>query len=123
MGKLPSQGRDAGEVLAELETFKVDDKDFRNGRVFGLVFHVDDALEHVLTAAHDAYLWHNALNPNAFPSLRHMTTDIVDKLVAGVPAGRVGQPEEVAHAVSFLCSEGAAYVNGATLAVDGAMAA
>jgi NAD(P)-dependent dehydrogenase (short-subunit alcohol dehydrogenase family) len=29
----------------------------------------------------------------------------------------------VAHAVSFLCSEGAAYVNGATLAVDGAMAA
>jgi NAD(P)-dependent dehydrogenase (short-subunit alcohol dehydrogenase family) len=52
-----------------------------------------------------------------------MTTDVADKLLAGVPAGRLGQPEEVAHAVSFLCSDGAAYINGATLAVDGALAA
>jgi NAD(P)-dependent dehydrogenase (short-subunit alcohol dehydrogenase family) len=52
-----------------------------------------------------------------------MTADIADKLVAGVPAGRVGRPDEVAHAVSFLCSEESAYINGATLAVDGALAA
>jgi NAD(P)-dependent dehydrogenase (short-subunit alcohol dehydrogenase family) len=52
-----------------------------------------------------------------------MTTEVADKLLAGVPAGRIGRPEEVAHAVSFLCSEEAAYVNGATLAVDGALAA
>jgi glutamate/tyrosine decarboxylase-like PLP-dependent enzyme len=78
VGKLPAQGRAADEVLAELESFKVDDRDFRNGRVFGLVFHVDEELERVLTAAHDAYLWHNALNPDAFPSLRRMTTDIID---------------------------------------------
>jgi len=52
-----------------------------------------------------------------------MTTDVADKLVAGIPAGRIGRPEEIAHAVSFLCSEEAGYVNGATLAVDGAMAA
>ena len=63
----------------------------------------------------------NAVTPGVIET--DMTTDVVDKLVAGVPAGRVGQPEEVAHAVSFLCSEGAAYVNGATLAVDGALAA
>ena len=63
----------------------------------------------------------NAVTPGVIET--DMTTDVVDKLVAGVPAGRVGQPEEVAHAVSFLCSEGAGYVNGATLAVDGAMAA
>ena len=37
--------------------------------------------------------------------------------------GRIGRPEEVAHAVSFLCSDGAAYVNGATLAVDGGLGA
>jgi 3-oxoacyl-[acyl-carrier protein] reductase/beta-ketoacyl ACP reductase len=35
----------------------------------------------------------------------------------------VGKPEDVAAAVSFLCSEEAAYVNGASLAVDGALAA
>lgn len=78
MGNLPAQGRDADDVLSELESLKVDDKDFRNGRVFGLVFHADDALEELAAAAHNAYLWHNALNPNVFPSLRRMTNDVID---------------------------------------------
>jgi sphinganine-1-phosphate aldolase len=78
VGKLPAQGRAAEDVLAELESFKVDDRDFRNGRVFGLVFHADDALEELAAAAHNAYLWHNALNPNVFPSLRRMTNDVLE---------------------------------------------
>jgi 3-oxoacyl-[acyl-carrier protein] reductase len=36
-----------------------------------------------------------------------------------VPVGRFGQPEEVADAVVFLCSQRAAWINGATLEVDG----
>ena len=63
----------------------------------------------------------NAVTPGVIET--DMTVDVADKLLAGVPAGRIGRPEEVAHAVSFLCSDGAAYVNGATLAVDGALAA
>jgi NAD(P)-dependent dehydrogenase (short-subunit alcohol dehydrogenase family) len=35
----------------------------------------------------------------------------------------VGRPDEVAAAVAFLVSEESAYVNGATLAVDGALGA
>jgi NAD(P)-dependent dehydrogenase (short-subunit alcohol dehydrogenase family) len=63
----------------------------------------------------------NAVTPGVIET--DMTTDVADKLLVGVPAGRIGQPEEVAHAVSFLCSDQAAYVNGATLAVDGGLAA
>ena len=63
----------------------------------------------------------NAVTPGVIET--DMTVGVADKLLAGVPAGRIGRPDEVAHAVSFLCSEEAAYVNGATLAVDGALAA
>lgn len=42
-----------------------------------------------------------------------------DPIVARIPLGRLGDPEHVAHAVSYLVSDGAAYVTGSTLVVDG----
>lgn len=38
-----------------------------------------------------------------------------------IPAGRMGNPEEIASAVCFLASEGAAYITGTTLHVNGGM--
>jgi 3-oxoacyl-[acyl-carrier protein] reductase len=52
-----------------------------------------------------------------------MTAEVADGVLGAIPAGRVGTPDEVAHAVAFLASAEAGYVNGATLTVDGAMSA
>ena len=43
------------------------------------------------------------------------------KLVEMIPAGRLGNPQDVAEAVKFLCSDGAGYVTGTTLHVNGGM--
>ncbi len=63
----------------------------------------------------------NAVTPGVIDT--DMTTDVADDLKKAVPAGRVGRPDEVAAAIAFLVSEDAAYVNGATLAVDGGLGA
>ena len=44
-----------------------------------------------------------------------------EALLTAVPAGRMGTPEDVASAVSWLSSEGASYVTGHVLAVNGGM--
>jgi 3-oxoacyl-[acyl-carrier protein] reductase len=44
---------------------------------------------------------------------------ILEKTIASIPAGRLGEPEEFAAAVAFLCTPAAAYINGINLPVDG----
>jgi 3-oxoacyl-[acyl-carrier protein] reductase len=63
----------------------------------------------------------NAITPGFIAT--DMTADLNGDIAGAVPAGRIGQPEEVAAAVSFLVSDEAAYVNGATLSVDGGLGA
>ena len=42
-------------------------------------------------------------------------------LLTGIPLAKLGEPEDIAHAVSFLCSERANYITGETLHVNGGM--
>jgi NAD(P)-dependent dehydrogenase (short-subunit alcohol dehydrogenase family) len=43
----------------------------------------------------------------------------IEQLKAGEPLGRLGKPEEIAETVIFLCSEGASFITGQAIAVDG----
>lgn len=65
----------------------------------------------------------NAVAPGFIAS--DMTEGLDQRLAASylerIPAGRFGEPEEVARAVAYLVSDDAAYVTGQTLAVDGGL--
>ncbi len=42
------------------------------------------------------------------------------KIVAGIPAGRLGEPDEIARCVAFLASDDAGVINGSTISANGA---
>jgi 3-oxoacyl-[acyl-carrier protein] reductase len=54
-----------------------------------------------------------------------MTAVLTDKQKEGlfdlIPLKRYGQPEDIANAVNFLCSDDASYITGQVLSVDGGM--
>ncbi|GGA45661.1 acetoacetyl-CoA reductase [Dyella nitratireducens] len=45
--------------------------------------------------------------------------EVRDKIVAQIPVGRLGKPEEIAHAVAFFTTEDASWITGANLAING----
>ncbi|MBR1769828.1 MAG: 3-oxoacyl-ACP reductase FabG [Bacteroidales bacterium] len=65
----------------------------------------------------------NAVAPGfiATDMVAKMPKEVLDGMIAKVPVGRLGTPEDIAAMFAFLASEEAAYVNGATLSVDGGM--
>jgi acetoacetyl-CoA reductase len=45
--------------------------------------------------------------------------DVLGKIVARIPVGRLGKAEEIARGVAFLCDENAGFITGSTLSING----
>ena len=64
----------------------------------------------------------NAICPGYIATEMVMAIDesIREKIIAGIPAGRLGTPEEIARCVSFLVAEDSGFINGSTISANGA---
>lgn len=67
----------------------------------------------------------NAVAPGVTKTdmLAALPPEMVERISAGIPLGRVGEPEDIANAYLFLASDMASYVTGAILPVDGCASA
>ena len=64
----------------------------------------------------------NAICPGYIATEMVMAIDesVREKIIKGIPAGRLGEPEEIARCVAFLASEDSGFVNGSTISANGA---
>jgi acetoacetyl-CoA reductase len=63
----------------------------------------------------------NTISPGYIDTamLAGVKQDVLQSIIAQIPVGRLGQPEEIAHAVAFLASPESSFVTGANLDVNG----
>lgn len=63
----------------------------------------------------------NCISPGPFPSEKAQAElpDLMRKIVAKVPLGRIGLPQELIGPIAFLASDTSSYVTGANIPVDG----
>ena len=63
----------------------------------------------------------NALAPGYIDTdmVAAVPAEVLQKIVAKIPVGRLGKAEEIARGVAFLCSEDAGFVTGSTLSLNG----
>jgi 3-oxoacyl-[acyl-carrier protein] reductase len=112
-------------------------------RRFGRIVHIDSEVAHRPPPGRSAYVtaksaqiglmrsWArelapsgitvNTVAPGFIPVERHADVPggVRDTYLASVPAGRMGTPEDIAHAVSFLASDQAGFITGQRIVVDG----
>ena len=65
----------------------------------------------------------NTISPGyvATPMVMAIAEDVRHKIEASIPVGRLCQPDEIAHGISFLASELSAYTTGSDLSINGGM--
>jgi len=65
----------------------------------------------------------NAVSPGYIDTdmTRAIRNDVRDEIVASIPAGRMGYPDDIANAIAFLASDESNYITGANLSVNGGL--
>ena len=87
---LPAHGRTRDDVLADLDSFKANDVRWRDGHAFTLTYNAGEDVISVAEAAYAKYSTENALNTDAFPSLKRIQAEVVDMVAGWLHAGPEG---------------------------------
>ncbi|MBM4334918.1 MAG: aspartate aminotransferase family protein [Deltaproteobacteria bacterium] len=77
MTTIPKRGLETEELFRRLETFRKDDVNWRDGRVWAYVYDPGAEAEAVIKRAYTMYLTENALDPTAFPSGMRLENELV----------------------------------------------
>jgi glutamate/tyrosine decarboxylase-like PLP-dependent enzyme len=74
---MPEQGRDSREILEHLESFRGQDPNYKEGRLWSLVYYLDEEHSDFLKECYHRFACENGLNPTAFKSLKKFETEII----------------------------------------------
>ena len=74
---LPAQGRSTADVLLELKGYAAQDPNYKQGRLWSLVYYLDEEFTDFMGDAYREFSSANGLNPTAFKSLKRFETEII----------------------------------------------
>ncbi len=85
--RFPDKGLDADTMIAELKGHRSDDASWRNGRMFGYIYHPGNREAKAIEQAYQLFFNENALNPSLFSSLRRLENETVAMVADLLHAG------------------------------------
>ena len=74
---MPERGCNRDEILARLDAFKERDPQYKEGRVWSLVYYLDEQHSSFLKESYHRFACENGLNPGAFKSLKMMENEVI----------------------------------------------
>ena len=74
---MPDIGQDSSEILQQLDNFKEHDPNYKDGRVWSLVYYLDEEHSAFIKDSYHKFACENGLNPTAFKSLKKFETEVI----------------------------------------------
>ncbi|TLU67413.1 aspartate aminotransferase family protein [Thalassotalea litorea] len=74
---MPDNGVKRDEILSQLDSFKEQDPNYKSGKLWSLVYYIDEAHQELLKDAYFKYSSENGLNPTAFKSLKKLENEVI----------------------------------------------